>query len=296
MVCRRGCLVRLRRLKYEFVPMNIYGLLLIIVTGIVFFSSPDKVVLADAGLSTTAENGMVLVPSGEFIMGSTEKDGKIGISVGVDELPQHRLFLKAFHIDKYEVTNRLYKHYVDLTGHKPPIDNPEHEGPYSWKDNFPPGGEEDFPVTNVSWYDADDYCRWAGKRLPAEEEWEKAARGTDARQWPWGNNLNDGECNTKYTDRDTILPAGKLSKDVSPYGAYDMCGNVAEWTSSWYLPYKGSLIKRDDFGEKYRVTRGGSWVMPAIPYSRSAYRANTSSPDYRHRGIGFRCVKDVGEK
>ena len=171
-----------------------------------------------------------------------------------------------------------------------------HPGIYSWEADSFPEGQEDIPVTDVSWRDADAYCRWAEKRLPTEAEWEKAARGTDGRQWPWGNEFKEEFCNTKYTGYGEILPAGSVPGDISPYGIYDMCGNVSEWTDSWYLPYPGSDLKRDSFGETYKVVRGGSLVMPSFPYSRAAYRANANRPDYRHRGIGFRCVKDEGER
>ena len=238
-----------------------------------------------AGMVVTASSagqlppgeGMVLIPEGEFLMGSTEKDGLVGQSVGVDEIPQHTVFLKTFYIDRYEVTNGQYKSFVDATGHSAPSE-----------------AKEEVPITSISWNDADAYCRWAGKRLPTEAEWEKAARGIDGRQWPWGNDLREQACNTRYTGFGKILPPGSVSDDVSPFGVYDMCGNVSEWTSSWYLPYPGSTLKRDSFGEIYKVTRGGSFVMPAMPYSRAAYRANTFKPDYRHRGIGFRCAKDDG--
>jgi len=234
---------------------------------------------------------MVFIPSGEFLLGSSEKDGKVGMFIGVDEIPQRRVYLKGFYIDRYEVSNRLYKEFIDATGHVPPAD--ELGDKYSWEGNFPPAGQEDLPVTHVSWYDADAYCRWAGKRLPTEEEWEKAARGTDGRQWPWGNDPKENGCNLKYTGPGEILPGGSFPEDLSPYGVYDMCGNVSEWTSSWYLPYPGSTLHRESFGEKYKIVRGGSWVMPPVPYSRLAYRANSYRPDYKHRGIGFRCAKDA---
>lgn len=234
---------------------------------------------------------MVLIPAGEFLMGSTDKEGRIGISIGVDEIPRHSVYLKAFHMDKYEVTNRQYKVFLDASGHPPPVD--PNGGIYSWKGDAPPRGQEDLPVTYVSWHDADAYCRWAGKRLPTEAEWEKAARGTDGRQWPWGNDFRKEACNTKYTGSGKILPAGSIPEDRSPYGVHDLCGNVSEWTESWYLPYPGSTLNRESFGETHKVVRGGSWVMPAIPYSRSAYRANTYKPDYKHRGIGFRCAGDA---
>lgn len=253
-----------------------------------------NLVLADNTSKEYLGDGMLLIPAGEFIMGSSEKDGRLGESIGVDEVPQHIVKLNGFYIDKYEVTNRQYKAFIAVTGHDAPVDI--FEGIYSWKKNSPPSGQEDIPVTHVSWFDADAYCRWAGKRLPIEAEWEKAARGTDGRQWPWGNDLRGKACNIKYTGPGRILPVGNMPEDVSPYGVYDMCGNVSEWTSSWYLPYEGSSLQRETFGEQFKVTRGGSWIMPAIPYSRVAYRANTSSIDFKHRGIGFRCVKDVGEK
>jgi len=237
---------------------------------------------------------MVFIPSGEFLMGSTEKDGKVGQAIGIDEVPQHTVSLRGFYIDLHEVTNREYKNFTDVTGHRPP--ESKHPGIYSWEAGSYPVGQDDIPVSEVSWHDADAYCRWAGKRLPAEAEWEKAARGTDGRQWPWGNQFEEESCNVKYTGYGEILPVASLPGDISPYGVYDMCGNVSEWTDSWYLPYPGSTLQREAFGETYKVVRGGSLVMPSIPYSRAAYRANTFRPDYRHRGIGFRCAKDETEQ
>lgn len=241
-----------------------------------------------------AYDSMILVPAGKFLMGSSKDDGKVGKSVGVDEIPQHSVYVEAFYIDKYEVSNREYKIFIEKAKHSPPENTPDKEY-YSWKGDTIPEGQEDLPVTNVNWYDADAYCRWAGKRLPSEAEWEKAARGEDGRQWPWGNDLKVDSCNTKYSSAGMLLPVGSLSGDLSPYSVYDMCGNVAEWTASFYLPYPGSTLKRDSFGDKFKVARGGSWVMPAFPYSRVSYRANNYKPEYRHRGIGFRCVKDVDE-
>lgn len=237
---------------------------------------------------------MAYIPPGEFLMGSTEKDGIVGQAVGVDETPQHSVNLKGFYIDRYEVANGQYKVFIDATGHRLPTSN--YTGPYAWEAGSPPRGKENIAVTDVSWHDAEAYCRWAGKRLPTEAEWEKAARGTDGRQWPWGNEFKKEYCNVKYTGYGELLPAGNVPGDISPYGVNDMCGNVSEWTASWYLPYPGSALQRDSFGETYKVVRGGSLVMSSFPYSRSAYRANTYKPDYRHRGIGFRCVKDAEEK
>lgn len=262
---------------------------------IVTLSSLQHTGFAENENGTCSYDEMVLIPSGEFLMGSSGKEGKLGYSVGVDEVPQHTVNLSAYYIDKYEVSNNKYKLFVDDTGHPSPVD--EKDSLFSWNDNLPPDGQEGFPVTYVSWYEADEYCRWAGKRLPTESEWEKAARGTDGRQWPWGNDFKDIACNTKYgSGPERIVNVGSIPEDRSPYGVYDMCGNVSEWTASWYQSYSGSSVVRESFGEKYRITRGGSWVMPAIPYSRVSYRANSNIPDYKHRGIGFRCVKDEDEK
>lgn len=248
-------------------------------------------VFAVEGSPLISKNGMAFIPSGNFLFGSTGKEGRVGISIGVDELPQHTVDLMGFYIDQFEITNRKYKEFVDATGHSSPRDL--YEGQYSWKDNFPPPGQEESPVNYVSWYDAGAYCRWAGKRLPTEAEWEKATRGTDGRQWPWGNEFIDGACNVKYAGSGESEPVGGRPYDMSPYAVYDMCGNVSEWTSSWYKPYPGSTLQRESFGEISKVVRGGSWVMPYIPYSRAAYRANSYKPEYKHRGIGFRCVKDA---
>jgi len=249
-------------------------------------------IVASAGTDLfTPYDEMVFIPGGKFQMGSTEKDGRVGMAVGVDEIPQHEVDLPPFFIDKYEVTNSQYKMFVDETRHPPPEDR--YRGIYSWEGTNPPVGKEDIPVTHISWYDADSYCRWAGKRLPTEAEWEKAARGTDGRQWPWGNDFIESHCNVRYIGAGKILPVGSTPGDRSPFGVYDMCGNVSEWTASWYLPYPGSKIERESFGEIYKVVRGGSWIMPAMPYSRVAYRSNFQTPDYVHRGIGFRCARDA---
>lgn len=244
---------------------------------------------------TYAGSDMVLIPDGAFLMGSSEKEGIPGKSIGVDEIPQQSVILKAYYIDKYEVTNKDYKTFIDAVKYPPP-ETPYDKDTFAWTGSEIPDGQEDYPVTYVNWNDADAYCRWAGKRLSSEAEWEKAARGTDGRQWPWGNESRGDACNTKYTVAGMLLPKGSIASDVSPYGVYDMCGNVAEWTSSYYLPYPGSTLKRESFGKKFIIARGGSWVMPAFPYSRVSYRANSYLPEYKHRGLGFRCVKDMKEK
>ena len=240
---------------------------------------------------------MVLVPEGEFIMGGSEKDGRIGLEVGVDAVPERHVYLKSFYIDKYEVTIGQYKKFMAATGHPPP----PLWGPV-YAPDYPPHRDTD-PISDVSWYDADTYCRWVGKRLPAEEEWEKAARGTDGRRYPWGNEWKEDIANTieymqkrqkpgtkKFTH--TVTEVGSFKEDVSPYGIYDMAGNVMEWTSSWYKAYPGSTLKRRIFGEIDKVMRGGAWMAPASPFS-FAFNRHFARPQGDDPYFGVRCAKDA---
>lgn len=229
-------------------------------------------------------DGMVLIPAGEFIMGASAEDGLIGIDVGVDQTPRHQVYLKSYFIDQYEATIGEYRRYIAETGARPPE---------IWKP-FPGRLEpkDAYALFDISYPDAEAYCRWKGKRLPTEAEWEKAAKGTDGRKWPWGDDLSKGATNTLGSGPNWVAPPGSFLKDVSPYGLYDMGGNVMEWTSSWYLPYPGSDLKRDAFGEKYKVLRGGSWTSSLTPFGRTTHRLPVLSwiaqPDF-----GVRCAKDA---
>ena len=162
---------------------------------------------------------MVLVPAGEFTMGG---------NAAVEEKPVHQVSLDAFYIDKYEVTVEQYANFLHTTSHHAP---PE------WKVmNQPP--HQKHPVVMMDWTDANAYCHWAEKRLPTEAEWEKAARGTDGRMYPWGDDVptpkraNYGK--KKWDNHTSLQPVGTVEDGKSPYGAYDMAGNVWEWTSDWY--------------------------------------------------------------
>jgi formylglycine-generating enzyme required for sulfatase activity len=224
---------------------------------------------------------MVLIPAGAFLMGSASTPGLSWLEQGVDETPQHRVKLGAFWIDRYEVTGKDYAAFVEATGHR---------APRVWSAGRP--RRDDHPVIDVSWHDADAYCRWAGKRLSTEAEWEKAARGADGRTWVWGPEYRPGAANLEDGGLGDTAPVGSHPKDVSPYGVYDLTGNAMEWTASWYRAYPGSTLQRDDFGEQYRVLKGGAWTTPPLPFSRAANR-HAIAPKWDHPHFGFRCAKDL---
>jgi len=253
-------------------------------------------------------NEMVLIPEGKFLMGSKEDDGRVGVDLGVDEIPQREVYLKAFYIDKYEVTVGAYRKFAKGPG--------EEERKFAeWTVNSPsillvggltgerarmkkmrvPIADDDFPMADVSYMEAEAYCKSMGKRLPTENEWEKAARGSDGRIWPWGNKFETGMANTIESKENRTVQGGSFTADMSPYGVYDMAGNLMEWTSSWYEAYPGSKLERPQFGKGYKVMKGGTWGAPSIPFSRVAHRhpVKPTENNHSHR-YGFRCAKDAG--
>ena len=222
---------------------------------------------------------MIYIPGGKFIMGYNHRHP--------DERPEHITTLKPFMIDLYEVTNYQYKQFVDDTKRTPPRD---------WQNRLFPPGKEKHPVAYVTWFDAYDYCAWVGKRLPVEAEWEKAARGEDGRLYPWGNEFNPTRANTPQSHSVGTVAVGSFSEGRSPYGLYDMSGNVWEWTMSWATSYAGSPIPDGHyFTGEYKVLRGGSWVdcsfyrcgISALTFNRGYFR-----PVTRNKGFGFRCASD----
>jgi len=244
-------------------------------------------------------NQMVEIPAGEFLMGTDRKQSN------VHNRPQNTVYTDAYKIDKYPVTNAQYARFVAATSYRPPL---------HWKDGKVPEGEETHPVTMVSWKNANDYAKWAGKRLPTEAEWEKAARGTDGRRWPWGDNMDPARLNTYYnigrtTSYDTY-PEG-----ASVYGVMDMAGNVNEWTADDFLAYEGStapaglfLVRRAEeprsgegkatkmaefkvTEERYKVLRGGSWKSD--PFSTTTYHRNYAWPNFASDFFGFRCAQSL---
>ena len=226
-------------------------------------------------VSEVDEMVQVYVPAGAFEMGSTDGDN--------DEEPVHTVYLDAFWIDQTEVTNEMYAKCVAARACGKP------GGDYYGDSHY-----AEHPVVYVSWDDAEDYCVWAGRDLPTEAQWEKAARGTDGRIYPWGNAAPDcsyanyDECNGK------TIEAGSLAAGASPYEALDMAGNVWEWISDWYDSddYSGlskNTSEEENTGDlRVKVMRGGSWDF-AENHLRSANR-NWYNPGYTYDNLGFRCV------
>jgi formylglycine-generating enzyme len=236
---------------------------------------------------------MVVIPAGSFPMGvpDGDRDG------GRDEYPRHEVLVDTFAIDKYEVTNGLYLAFVKSTGHRVP-QNPKNPTRNLWQGDSITNSLVDRPVINVDWFDAEAYCRWAGKRLPTEAEWEKAAKGTSDRRFPWGNveptakHLN---YNQRWMGEKTLMPVGSYEAGKSPFGVYDMAGNVWEWVNDWYDPqYYEKSPEKNPQGPKTgskKVIRGAGW-QNETPTVRIFTRVE-SDPTGRNESTGFRCAADA---
>jgi formylglycine-generating enzyme required for sulfatase activity len=273
---------------------------------------------------------MVLVPAGEFVMGSApeeitdllQRQPKAKGALLKDETPRHRVFLDAFYLDTYEVSNARFQQFVQATGYRTQAERQGggkvRTGVKTWAQvpdaswRAPTGqgsgiaGLEAHPVVQVSWHDANAYCTWAGKRLPTEAEWEKAARGTDGRPYPWGDqadgsrvNFCDRNCPFEWQDaavddgHGATAPVGSYEGGKSPYGAYDLAGNVWEWVADRYNAryYQRSPARNPQgpaSGAQVGV-RGGSWLYNALAF-RTTVRSGLP-PDQRNNNIGLRCVQ-----
>jgi formylglycine-generating enzyme required for sulfatase activity len=250
----------------------------------------------------------------------------------VDENPQQRIHLDAYKIDTYEVTNKQFKAFILQTRRMLPfawmsngyamtedqlqilpverlralavdhfkldMDTREMGKPalitamLASQEAF-----DEYPVSGVSWFAAREFCEWRNSRLPTELEWEKAARGSEGFEYPWGNEWDPKIANTGDDGEweEGLAPVGSYKGNKSPYGAYDMAGNVWEWVADWYEPYPGSTYQSEAFGQRNRVLRGGGGGVGhyAISYFFRAATRQFSEPEMESDDVGFRCVTDI---
>lgn len=240
---------------------------------------------------------MILIPAGPFIIGSNKTDtqGKAkeyGFlqALYVDEHPRRTVNLDSFLIDKYEVTNGEFIVFYQAT-------QGNVANSFIEKQKQEISQWSQLPVNQVTWFQAQAYCEWKKKRLPTELEWEKAARGPDGLEYPWGNSWNAENLNEGSGEWESgLAPVGSFSQGKSFYGVHDMSGNVAEWIADWYQMYPGNKYKSQFSGTSHKVVRGGGWggighyVIPAL--FRASHR-DYEKPDRIFIDIGFRCANNV---
>ncbi len=228
---------------------------------------------------------MAVIPEGPFAMGAD------GMDALEDERPQHQVWVDRFEIDRYEVTTGHYAEFLALA---------KRPAPWLWE-GMDPAQHRDRPVVGVSWFDAEAYCHSHGKRLPTEAEWEKAARGTDGRLFPWGNQgptdrLANFALGARFNYSQVLMPVQRYEAGVSPYGLYQMAGNVGEWVANWYgANYYETNPPRNPTGPEvgsFRVLRGGSWSD--LPKYLLTYGRFKLSPETRNSYTGFRCARTAG--
>lgn len=220
---------------------------------------------------------MVEIPGGKFMMGSN--DGT------ADSKPAHEVEVKPFMLDKFEVTNADFKTFIDATGYKTEAEKSGASDVWTAyaKD------KENHPVVKVSWNDAKAFCEWADKRLPTEAEWEFAARGTDGRTYPWGNDFDAKKANVKASGLRSTAVVGSFPEGASPFGVEDMAGNVLEWTATVPEHYPGNTTPSKLYGANLFIQRGGDWFD--TEQQVTAFYRDANVPIAANDTVGFRCAK-----
>lgn len=241
---------------------------------------------------------MVFIAAGKFFRGRDAARGLKKKKKKDSASPRRRIFVGAFEIDKFEVTHSAYERFVRSANRRPPgAAGKGRGGPWErfvWDGKKAPPGTGDIPVTLITWFEAEAYCAWVGKRLPTEAEWEKAARGTDGRIYPWGDSAAPEAAN--FGKRHSgPLPGGNFALDKSPYGVMDMAGNVAEWVNDYFGPgYYADSPARNPKGPRrgnHRSVRGGFWDSPEKEI-RTDWRWH-GAPSKSHGGVGVRCARSA---
>ena len=276
--------------------------------------------MPEEGNARPGTDGMIFIPGGRFLMGTDVAEGERPSN----ESPQHPAEVRSYFISRYEVSNREFERFIAAKGYETEkywsedgwkwledLKRPRADGeavprtrPAGWEARKVALGDEfpGHPVTGVSWFEADAYARFVGKRLPTEIEWERAARGTDGRTYPWGNEIESGLREIDPDEKGPTRPVGSNPADVSAEGVFDMGANVAEWTSSWYDGYPGTKFVSRYFGEdarrRLKIARGGSWRSVGQGVATAAHECRTSYREYQysyrlgHAQIGFRLAMD----
>jgi cytochrome c-type biogenesis protein len=272
------------------------------------------------GPENPLEADMAFIPAGQFVFGTNQTDQSgLGASMGIpkplyqDAHPEQKPFNKGFYIDRLEVTNRRYQKFLEnLPSHPEYKIMIEKLGYYSppkgWQKTQFPEGLSEHPVVWVSWFDAANFCQWAGKRLPTEKEWERAARGTKGNAYPWGNTFERNRANlpNKLGSKVALSKAGAFPKGASSEGVEDLVGNVWEWVDGDYVSYPNNTFQFDDFDQGYKVIRGVSvsdighfpdefYAKVLKEYARAGYR-QYADPDQGASDVGFRCVSSNAPK
>lgn len=241
----------------------------------VAFAAKPKTSKSTLKVNQTDGSKMITIPAGNFIMGGEQSS---------DEKPVHRVYLDSYQIGKNEVTVAQYRKFCKATGYKMP------KAPkWGWKANH--------PIVNVTWEDAEAYCKWAGGRLPTEAEWEKAARGTKGRKYPWGDTWDQSKCANGDLKLASTMSATSYPSSASPYGCLNMAGNVWEWCADWYdMGYYKITPARNPKGPStgtYHVLRGGGWYLNGSSGFECSHRYGSFgyTPGDNCRGFGFRLAR-----